>query len=223
MAEDKYIIVVGVDFEPDGNLALDHAIELADAHEHSEIHILYVDHDFGPASAPLEAEVAGYSRAVSARSESTLDRLETLITTQVEATRQRKPMWRNPTLTSHFRLGNAAEHIVQLAVDLAADIIVVGTHGRRGVKRLLVGSVAASVLRMARCPVFVVRPKDHEDLGDIPKIEPPCPKCVEARAASKGEAYWCEEHSRYRHPRAHTYQYTAPNSSRPAPWGPAFD
>ena len=57
---------------------------------------------------------------------------------------------------------NAAETIVDYAKDLHADVIVVGTHGRSGVSRLLMGSVAEHVVRSAPCPVLVVRPREHE-------------------------------------------------------------
>jgi len=55
-----------------------------------------------------------------------------------------------------------AQDIVAYAADIHADIIVVGTHGRSGVSRLLMGSVAEHVVRAARCPVLVVRPSAHE-------------------------------------------------------------
>src|SRR5439155_18076193 len=57
---------------------------------------------------------------------------------------------------------DAAEAIVEYAKDVHADIIVVGTHGRSGVSRLLMGSVAEHVVRTAPCPVLVVRPREHE-------------------------------------------------------------
>jgi nucleotide-binding universal stress UspA family protein len=56
------------------------------------------------------------------------------------------------------------------------DLIVLGTHGYSGVKRLLLGSVAENVVRNAQVPVFLVRQKEHEfiDLADadaVPRIE----------------------------------------------------
>ena len=54
-------------------------------------------------------------------------------------------------------LGDPAESILRAAVDLDADMIVVGTHGRRGLKRLVLGSVAETVVRLAACPVVVIR------------------------------------------------------------------
>ncbi len=53
--------------------------------------------------------------------------------------------------------GNAAEEILEHADQCHADLIVMGTHGRTGLGRLLLGSVAEHVLRRARCPVLLVK------------------------------------------------------------------
>jgi nucleotide-binding universal stress UspA family protein len=56
--------------------------------------------------------------------------------------------------TSGFHV---ADKIAQLAGDWKADLLVVGTHGRRGVNRLLLGSVAERVVRVAPCPLLLIR------------------------------------------------------------------
>lgn len=53
--------------------------------------------------------------------------------------------------------GRAAEAICQVAADAGADLIVVGSHGRTGLKRFLLGSVAERVVRLASCSVLVAR------------------------------------------------------------------
>lgn len=53
--------------------------------------------------------------------------------------------------------GSAARAIVRAAGELSADLLVVGTHGRTGLRRLALGSVAEAVIRKARCSVLVVR------------------------------------------------------------------
>jgi nucleotide-binding universal stress UspA family protein len=53
--------------------------------------------------------------------------------------------------------GNAPKEILRLAQALRCHLIVMGTHGRTGLDRLLTGSVAEEVLRKAPCPVLVVR------------------------------------------------------------------
>ena len=54
--------------------------------------------------------------------------------------------------------GNAAEQIVAHADRVGADLIVAGTHGRTGLRRVLLGSVAEQILRKAHGPVLVVPP-----------------------------------------------------------------
>jgi nucleotide-binding universal stress UspA family protein len=53
--------------------------------------------------------------------------------------------------------GDAPREILQAAKEIAADLIVLGTHGRTGVARLLMGSVAEAVVRKAPCPVLAVK------------------------------------------------------------------
>jgi nucleotide-binding universal stress UspA family protein len=58
--------------------------------------------------------------------------------------------------------GFAAEGILQAAEEVGCDLIVMGTHGRTGLKRALMGSVAESVLPKACCPVLVVKTVPHD-------------------------------------------------------------
>jgi hypothetical protein len=64
---------------------------------------------------------------------------------------------RTPTLAAEE--GDAPSTIVDVALSLGVDLIVMGTHGRRGFKRLLAGSVTEAVLHEARCPVLTVPPR----------------------------------------------------------------
>jgi universal stress protein A len=57
-----------------------------------------------------------------------------------------------------LRTGDARDLINQTAKEVGADLIVMGTHGRRGVSRALLGSVTEMVVRTAPCPVLTVRP-----------------------------------------------------------------
>jgi nucleotide-binding universal stress UspA family protein len=64
-----------------------------------------------------------------------------------------------------LKTGDARDSIEQAARELGADLIVMGTHGRRGVARALLGSVAETVVRSAPCPVLTVRLPDPEGRG----------------------------------------------------------
>jgi len=55
-------------------------------------------------------------------------------------------------------VGYPAEEIINLAEDEKADLIIMGTHGRKGIDRILFGSVAEKIVKNARCPVLTVRP-----------------------------------------------------------------
>jgi nucleotide-binding universal stress UspA family protein len=55
------------------------------------------------------------------------------------------------------RIGVPYEEIVDLATDERADLVVIGTQGRTGIPRALLGSVAERVVRLAPCPVLSVR------------------------------------------------------------------
>ncbi len=64
--------------------------------------------------------------------------------------------------TALVRDTNAALALAELAAQEGCDLIVVASHGRTGLKRLLIGSVAETIVRQARCPVLVLRaPRDH--------------------------------------------------------------
>ncbi len=63
-------------------------------------------------------------------------------------------------------IGEPAHMIVGLAEKLSADLVVMGTHGRGGVSRLLLGSVADYVLRNAPCPVLTIRPGTERHLRE---------------------------------------------------------
>jgi nucleotide-binding universal stress UspA family protein/quercetin dioxygenase-like cupin family protein len=67
----------------------------------------------------------------------------------------------------HLAEGDPAEEILRLAAAMRCDVIVMGTHGRTGLGRLLTGSVAEGVLRQATCPVMVLK----TPLGPTPPAE----------------------------------------------------
>jgi nucleotide-binding universal stress UspA family protein len=61
-----------------------------------------------------------------------------------------------PQALGKVRLGNAAHEIVAEAAEWDADLLVLGTHGRGGVSRFLIGSVAEAVLRRALCDILII-------------------------------------------------------------------
>jgi len=62
--------------------------------------------------------------------------------------------------------GDPAEEIARVAADRGSNLIVMGTHGRTGLERLLMGSIAEKVVRLAPCPILITK---------LPKNESPSP------------------------------------------------
>jgi nucleotide-binding universal stress UspA family protein len=71
----------------------------------------------------------------------------------------RKSLRQELAALEFVQIGTPLTEIVNAAKDWPADLIVIGSHGRGGVKRALLGSVAEGVMRNAPCPVLVVRAK----------------------------------------------------------------
>jgi nucleotide-binding universal stress UspA family protein len=59
--------------------------------------------------------------------------------------------------THRLTMGDPAGEVVRIAEDEGAEMIILGTHGRTGMTRLLMGSVAEAIVRRAPCPVLVYR------------------------------------------------------------------
>ncbi|HEY5374889.1 MAG TPA: universal stress protein [Polyangiaceae bacterium] len=202
-SEKPYVIIVGVDYSVASDLALEKAFELAAARPRVEVHVVnVVQLHGGEVLVDFPADPGGFASVSLSDATAQVGRYAEQ---RWQAFRQRRGEGedgRSTRVVPHLRLEAPAHELAQIASDLEADLIVVGTQGRRGISRLLIGSVAEAVVRLAPCPVFVVRPKALPEEG--PKIEPPCPRCVETRQATAGAEYWCEQH-RERHGQRHTY------------------
>jgi nucleotide-binding universal stress UspA family protein len=62
-------------------------------------------------------------------------------------------------------VGRPWQEITVAATELGADLLVITTHGRTGIKHVLLGSVAEKIVRHAACPVLVVRPEEKDFVG----------------------------------------------------------
>lgn len=122
-------VLYPTDFSSYSNQAYFHAVALAENHG-AELTILYVYNDTG------KEEDRAYWQ----------DQLE-----------QIRPVDPGIAVRHVFLQGDAATQIVRFARDSGMDLIVMGTHGRTGLERLLVGSVAEKVMRDATCSVLVVK------------------------------------------------------------------
>lgn len=73
----------------------------------------------------------------------------------LNAVRQRLSL--ESSISEFLEYGETATEIIKVASSWSADLIVIGSHGRGGLNRLILGSVAESVMRSAPCPVLVIR------------------------------------------------------------------
>ena len=213
MAE-PYVVVVGMDFSELADKALTEAFELTAFRENSEIHVVSIVSP--PTAVPnIDATLAGVGYVQPSEADpldGLVEHLRAHVQAQLEAfvaLVAKRGGKVSGHVVSHVRLDTPGIGLAQLASDLKANLIVVGTHGRRGLARLLMGSVAETTVRYARCPVLVI--PSNEEAAEV-KIEPPCSECLLARAAPGSKELWCAQH-RERHGRRHTYHQGARGSA----------
>jgi nucleotide-binding universal stress UspA family protein len=134
-------ILVATDFSIGSDEALDHAIDLA-KQTGASLDIFYV----------LELSAQEIPLGLSAN-----DRGGLLTSIDRElARRAERVAATGLSCRTNMVEGGAATEIVQRARDIGADLIVVGTHGRRGLAHVMLGSVAERVVQHAPCPVLTV-------------------------------------------------------------------
>lgn len=203
-----HVILVATDFSDAANLALQQAWQLATQREDGELHVVHVVDDRG---VPMR------KRTRLARHDRVLQELPPQMKNQAIRLAQRielAPLHR--AFQVHVRFGRPAEEILALAVELDAAMVVVGSHDRGGLDRLVMGSVADAVVHAGLLPVLVSRPKrfdaTYAESSEAP--EPPCPACVAVQRASGGAELWCERHSRP-YVRPHVYAGRGDFTKRP--------
>ncbi len=90
---------------------------------------------------------------------------ETLKLLEAQAYRLRQHM-EDCTVTFDVKLGDVSEQICTFATEWKADVIIVGSHGRSGIRKHLLGSVAEAIVDLAPCDVEVIKSADITDLFD---------------------------------------------------------
>jgi nucleotide-binding universal stress UspA family protein len=163
--ERRYEILVAMDFTDLSDRALEHAIALASHHDQVRLHVVTVG-----SSANDSVRLPG-NKSVTPHA---TDHVKAHVLEQVEIYRKEHGSAALPAVVVYVALGKLADKIVSLARVLDVDLIVMGTHGRHGVRRALEGSVAEEVVRESDCGVFVV----HEKTKRPPErsIPPPPPE-----------------------------------------------
>ena len=191
---DPYIILSAFAFDETGECALHEAVRSAGQFPNSELHIIHVTPDLGEAQSDTPSSLRAQ-----------VDQAPALLEERV----QQACAGLSLRVYAHIRRGDAASAILHTAAEIGADLLVIGSHRRHGVAKLVLGSVAERILHEAHCPVLLALPKTWQRAVEI---EAACPDCVRARSGGDAAAV-CERHARARM-RPHTY---SPSDRRPTP------
>lgn len=148
-------VVVAYDFSPSSAEALGRAVDLAAREPQHVLHIIAVldSHDRVMIQGQLEEPT--YEAA---------DKFRKQIMEHVTAAFAGRATAADVQFFVHTRIGKAATVILELAEEVGADLIFVGSHGKTGIERLVLGSVSERIVREAGCPVLVARPKTYSDV-----------------------------------------------------------
>ena len=163
-------ILVPVDFSELNQLVIQAAVEIGEA-RNAEVDLLHVAEEphspsyLGEAYAPYGE---GYGPSTSLR-----DKLWEITRTRLEL--QLGGMVRKISTSVKVKTtllwGDPVKAIVQVAESGNFDLIVMATHGRKGMDRFFIGSVTEEVIRRAPCPVFVIRAKVSEEPVEASTLE----------------------------------------------------
>jgi len=141
-------IVIATDFAESAERALDYAVELARM-QGAELILLHVF-----------AVLPAYPEMASAQLAAIFEEQRRWVEDELEQRAQRARAT-GVLMRPLVRTGSPAAMIAQTAQEEGADMVVVGTHGRSGLDRLMLGSVAERTVRIAPCPVLVVKTQQH--------------------------------------------------------------
>ncbi len=144
-------ILVPTDGSAGVGRAVEHAIELATIHD-ATVHAIYVVNSATFAGLPMEASWDGISDVLREDGQEALELVEDV------AAESAVPV------ETRLVDGSPRRAIVEYAKGHDCDLIVMGTHGRGGIDRLLMGSVTEGVIRTSEKPVLTVRRTTDEDV-----------------------------------------------------------
>jgi universal stress protein A len=148
MQENFKHILITTDFSPTGDHAIGHAFRIAADHR-AEVILCHIV-DVVPPPNPLYAH---YYPTESFQPERAVEEARQALLKRVP---RAGTLAQVPYKTVVVE-GSAVDEILRVATDEHADLVVIATHGRTGVKHIVLGSVAERVIRHTTCPVLVVR------------------------------------------------------------------
>jgi nucleotide-binding universal stress UspA family protein len=163
----KNCIAVALDLTETGDNALREGMRLARQLPGSELHVVHVVHTGKDVHDARRLDEL--SKQLGAR----IEEIKAHVASVCAPNEGAQPFSQETAI--HVRLGEPAQAIHQAAVDVDADMIVVGTHRKKGVEKLILGSVAEQLLRAARVPVVIAHPKDFSGLAKSARPDAPRP------------------------------------------------
>ena len=144
-------VLLAIDGSTEASLATEAAVEIA-IKTRSELHLVYVSSE-----PPLTALYMGETLQGVPDLEGELESARRAAQGVLDAAVRKVHSLGGAVAQAHLMEGRAPQEIVSLAEDSGIGLIVMGSRGRGGVSRTLMGSVSDSVVRHAHCPVLVVR------------------------------------------------------------------
>ncbi|HSL01608.1 MAG TPA: universal stress protein [Rubrobacteraceae bacterium] len=147
-------ILLAMDGSEEAHLALQTATDLA-KRTGSELHVVYVEAASYVFPTTDWESLGGEDSLPTRMDEVAKETAKSKVDKQVQIVREAD----GEIAGAHARVGYPDAEIVDLAEDLGAGLIVMGSRGLGGLRRALIGSVSDSVVRHAHCPVMVVRPE----------------------------------------------------------------
>ena len=148
-------VLLAIDGSTEASLATEAAVEIA-IKTRSELHLVYVRSD--PLLTTLyEGEYPRGVQDLDHEFDQELESAGRAAQEMLDAAIRKVDSLGGAVAQAHLMAGRAPQEIVSLAEDSGIGLIVMGSRGRGGVSRTLMGSVSDSVVRHAHCPVLVVR------------------------------------------------------------------
>jgi len=178
-------LILGTDFSDSSAIALYHATSLAEKLR-AQLHIVHI----APARLSVPTDLGmnlppDFEEAQLAR-----QRLE----------RMRAMMGSDLDVQLHLRIGHPVHEMLELIRELRPDMVIVGSHGRGAVMRVLLGSVSTELMRRSPVPVLIIPAPGRE--ADLDKPTDPQPVAADAGMPAVGQA-----------PVSDTHQYSVSPSS----------
>ena len=144
--------------------AMDLAVELCEQ-TGSQLHLVYVGEDASysaPLISPEAADLEGVAREDPVLIEQLQQQSDQMARRVLDTEVQKVREAGGTVAQAHLRMGKADIEIVELAKEIDAGLLILGSRGSGMIKRALIGSVSDSVVRHAHCPVTVVRQDKDE-------------------------------------------------------------